>query len=108
MPSLCDDSGESAIAIAKGQEAHPNFHPFGFVSLGRGNSVEQMGRDGSYVNRAEAMVIIAYVKDIIKKWPKKAWRELTFSDICIVSSEYMQVLYTYYLQPLAGFCLVFF
>ena len=85
------DEAIREIAQAKDQSTHPDFHPFGFVALSPGNAVQQGGRDGSYFNAAEATVIVAYLRRIVERWPEE-WGGRDLSEICVVSSESMQVI----------------
>eukprot|EP00118_Oscarella_pearsei_P023886 m.292099 g.292099 ORF g.292099 m.292099 type:complete len:3100 (+) comp40730_c1_seq7:4098-13397(+) len=95
------DKAIAGLAQAKDQHPHPEFHPFGFVALSPGAAVQQGGNDGSYVNSAEAMAVIYYLKCIKEGWPFQ-WGALDLSEVCVVSSESMQVKYIRQLLFQAG------
>jgi superfamily I DNA and/or RNA helicase/exoribonuclease R len=71
--------------------AHPDYHSFSFVAVVDGDA-EQGGKDGSYANVREALVVVHHLQRILRNWPPD-WGPTTEGQVCVVTSEYRQVQY---------------
>ena len=70
-----------------GGKEHPNLNPINFVSV-RGTD-EEIGM--SYMNKEEAVEIVAKVESLLANWPEEQWGTRNPSEIVVLSPYRMQV-----------------